>query len=242
MQKYPIVILPGWLLGSDRFKPLAKLFQNRGYETFTVDFPGFSLKFPMTAVYTLTDYVKFVQKYLKQQRIQKAIFICHSFGGRVALKLLSQEPQKAACLIISGTPGFPSRSKFARLMIHLVGIIGKILVHIPPFIFFRGKIRKIFYRLTGSMDYYYTDGLLKETFIRITSEPLIKYMEKIRLPTLLLWGSQDKLVPVSIAKHMQQNIKNSELIIVKDHGHNFVYKEAEEYVKHAVNYLNKLKG
>ncbi len=139
MNSYPIVILPGWLLGSDRFKPLSLVFQTLGFDTFTVDFPGFAQGEPLVKVFTLTDYVKYVQKYLKQNHIDKAIFICHSFGGRVALKLLSQEPQKAVCMIISGTPGFPAKSPLARMTIRLQDLWEKFL-YIFRRLFFSGEL------------------------------------------------------------------------------------------------------
>ncbi len=237
--KYPIVILPGWLLGSKRFEPLAHIFEKHGYVCQIVSFPGFEQGFELPRVYRLTDYVKYVDKFIKQHQITKAIFIGHSFGGRVALKLLSQEPNKGVVLIMSGTPGFPPVSRIRKLGIQITAKIGNLLTFIPPFIFFRKKLRFIFFRATGSMDYYHASGYLKETFKHVVNETLVDYMKKIRLPSFLLWGQNDNLVPVRIARRMSHVLYPTKLEIVKYQGHNFIYKDPELFAQHVLNFLTE---
>ncbi len=89
------------------------------------------------------------------------------------------------------------------------------------------------------MDYYHTSGILKDTFKNIINESLVEYMKKIRLPVLLLWGSQDKMVPVRIAKRMSKVFKNATLVISKDREHNFLYKEPHEFAKNVMDFLQK---
>lgn len=239
MEKYPIIILPGWRLRSARFKPLSDAFEKAGYITYTIDFPGFEQGEVLIRAWNLTDYVKFVQKYLRQHNITKAIFVCHSFGGRVALKLLSQEPQKARALVISGTPGFRTFS-LRNLLASFLAKIGKILIFLPPFFLFRNQLGKVLYRISGSYDYYQTTGFLRETFKNIVKERLDGYMAKIRVPTLLIWGEKDKLAGLKIAKRMKNLLRGSQLETIPDASHNFLYKQPDVFVDKVVNFLNKL--
>ena len=240
MSTYPIVILPGWLLGSDRFKATAEEFHKAGYPTFIVDFPGFEQGIKLTQAFNLTDYVKHLQKFLRTHKITKAVFVCHSFGGRVALKLISQEPKLAAALILSGTPGLPGMTKLRFNLTVGLAKIGKLLSFVPPFLFLRPQLQKIFYRVTRANDYYRANGILKSTFKNIIKEQLIEYMKKIRVPTLLLWGEKDKLVPLGIARQMQKLLVNSKLEIVPGKGHMFIYREPEVSVKCVIDYLKTL--
>lgn len=240
MTRYPIVILPGWLLSSDRYEKLAALLEEDGYETFIVDFPGFVKGKPLTKVFELSDYVKFLDKFLKARHISKAIFLCHSFGGRVALKFISQEPKKAAAIILSGTPGFPGIGKFRKKLFRLFSKLGKLITSIPPVFLFRPLFKKLLYKSTGSSDYQKLQGIIKLTFEKIVDESLAEYMSKIRVPTLLLWGKQDKLVPVRIAEKMHKTIRDSRLVIVENQGHMFAYRESELVKNHVLKFLENI--
>jgi len=239
MDKYPVVILPGWLIGSARFEPLAQVFRDHGFPTFTVDFPGFETGEKLTRPLSLIDYVKFLNSFLRQKRITKAVFVVHSFGGRVALKLLSQEPQKGVALIISGTPGFQVMGP-RKLIASLMAPIGKVISFVPPFIFFRKQLAQLLYRFSGTHDYYKTDGLLRATFKNIISEPLVEYMKKIRLPVLLVWGREDRIVPLRVAHKMQETIHGARLVEIEHATHNFCYKNPEKFAQPILEFLKTI--
>jgi len=222
----PVVILPGWLLSPKNYVALESELKRYGFNVYTVDFPGFKNR-NLSRVLNLTDYVKFLNKFLKQKKLTRVIFIAHSFGGRVALKLLSQNSKLAVALIISGTPGFPETAMWRLKLTQFLVKIGKLLSFLPPFIFFRKKIRQLFYRLNRNQDYLKATGKLKSTFENIIQEQLLDYMNKIRVPTLLLWGEKDRLVSVKTARKMQQFIKNSKMVVLPDLGHMLIYKQAE---------------
>lgn len=236
INKYPVVILPGWLLPAIIYADVEKELQEHGLTTFTIDFPGFKNR-SLTQALDLTDYVKFLHKFLKTKKITQAIFIAHSFGGRVALKFLSQNPKKGKVLIISGTPGFPEVGNWRLILIKLIARFGKPITFVPPFLFFRKKLRHLFYRLNRSSDYLKVTGELKITFQNIIKEQLLNYMQKIRTPTLLLWGEKDRLVSVKTARKMQQMINNSQLEIVPDAGHMFIYKYPQIAAEKIVNFI-----
>ncbi len=236
---FPILILPGWMMDAAHYTVCANEFKNLRYETYTVSFPGFPNGPSIEKAYGLTDYVIYLDKYLKKHQIKKGIFICHSFGGRVALKYLSQNPDKAYALILSGTPGFPSQRLYTILIIGLTKL-GNIVSYIPPILFFRNTLKRLIYKRLGSKDYYFSQGLMKETFIRIVNESLIDYMRKIRLPTLLLWGEKDNMVKVTVAKRMREAIKNVSLIIIPGGNHSLLINQPKRFVQEVVGYLDKL--
>lgn len=238
MNRYPIVILPGWMLGADRFAPLEKLLVKRGFKTHTVDFPGFEQGEKLLRPWDLSDYVSFVEKFLTQHKISKAIFIAHSFGGRVALKLLSQKPQLAVGLIMTGTPGYRAINSTRLFTIALISKLGHAFLTLPPFSLFQDVGRKAFHIIVGARDISQLKGFMKQTFINVVEEDLEPYMEKISTPTLLIWGQDDGLVPVEIAKRMQKTIVGSTLITIPNAKHNVVYKQPDEFITAITDFLN----
>ncbi len=240
MKNFPVVILPGWLLSSERYAELTKEFTDSGFKTYVVDFPGFHPKYPLTRTLNLADYVKFLQKYLRLHKIERAIFVAHSFGGRVAFKYLSQEPRKAAALIITGTPGFLTVSRIKLRFYFYLAKFGGALFSIPLVDKIKDPIRKVFYKLVGAKDFYHAQGFTRETFKKIIAEELVEYMRKMHVPTLLVWGEKDKTVPVKIARRMQKVLFKSELVIVPTVGHMLPCKEPEVFVHEVNKFLAQL--
>lgn len=240
MNKYPIVILPGWRLGSGRFQPLTQAFLAAGYETYCLDFPGFEQGEKLRSTWNLTDYVKFLQDFLRKHKLSRVILVCHSFGGRVALKFTSQKPKKVAALILSGTPGYATISRLKLLFFLSMAKTGGAVFSLPLLRSIKDFLRKLFYKLIGARDFYHTDGYIRETFKMIIKEQLVEYMRKIRVPTLLLWGEKDQLVPVRIARHMERAIKKAKLTVIPKQSHNVSFKEPNLFAREVVEFLQQV--
>jgi pimeloyl-ACP methyl ester carboxylesterase len=57
---------------------------------------------------------------------------------------------------------------------------------------------------------------LKNTIVIVNASDLIK---TINVPTLILWGDQDGLIPVASANRFQADLPNDTLVIMKNLGH-----------------------
>ena len=44
-------------------------------------------------------------------------------------------------------------------------------------------------------------------------------IRELKLPTLIIWGGRDRLVPLSAGRQFQQDIAGSELVVFDDLGH-----------------------
>ena len=51
-----------------------------------------------------------------------------------------------------------------------------------------------------------------------------------RVPTLIIWGEQDPVVPVSAAQVYQQGIPGSRLEIIKNSGHRPEVEQADQFI------------
>ena len=220
----PIVILHGWGVSAKRYDPLIKELRDKKFRVFAFDFP--IAEQPSI----LSDYVSYLQKYLQKNKIVKPILIGHSFGGRVALKYQFVYPDSIAGLILTGTPGF---SPFTKKLFIALAKIGKIFFH-------SSQLRDWYYYIIGARDYYRAKGVMKNTFKNIVSESLVPYMKSVHIPTLLVWGEDDLLVPVWVAKKMEKTIQKSQLIIIPNSGHNVSFAHPKEFVKNIYDFLLSL--
>lgn len=226
----PIVILHGWGLSKDRYGALSAELQKKGFRVFSFDFPGFGAEKAPENPLVLTDYVQFLNAYLKKNKLKNPVLVGHSFGGRVALKYQYVHPGEARALILTGTPGFTPVAKRKLMVLIALAKIGKIFLNIP-------FIRDWFYYVAGARDYYRAQGPMKQTFKNIVQEQLVDYMRSVRIPTLLVWGEHDMITPVWIARKMSGVIGNSKLIVIPESDHGVSYKKPELFVATIYDFL-----
>ena len=81
----------------------------------------------------------------------------------------------------------------------------------------------------GSEDYAALTGSMKGTFINVVNESSLPDAKRITVPTLLIWGSEDKDTPLYMCRKLQKSIEGSETILLKGAGH-FSYLERQEQV------------
>jgi pimeloyl-ACP methyl ester carboxylesterase len=77
----------------------------------------------------------------------------------------------------------------------------------------------------------------KEVFPGLYS--LEKYLPKIKAPTLILWGDQDKVVDISSVPIFEKGLKNHKTVIIRDCGHAPMMEKPQET---ATQYLDFIKG
>jgi pimeloyl-ACP methyl ester carboxylesterase len=57
-------------------------------------------------------------------------------------------------------------------------------------------------------------------------------LPNIEVPTLLLWGDDDRRSPMNIAEHLRDAIPNAELVVVANAGHVSNMEQPEEFNAH----------
>jgi pimeloyl-ACP methyl ester carboxylesterase len=83
----------------------------------------------------------------------------------------------------------------------------------------------------------------REMAARITWKPymhdprLPSLLRRLRMPTLIVWGRQDALVPVNCGELFQQNIRGSRLVIMEQCGHVPQLERPQEFVNIVSEFL-----
>lgn len=231
-QKHPVVILHGWKVAANKYEKLKSELEERGYNVFVPDMPGNGVEPEPKKSFTLDDYADFILQYLSQNKIKECIIIGHSFGGRVGIKLAAKKPKLVKKLVLTGVPGFRVESRLRRFGFMIVAKIGKIALLFPFWPSLLGHYMKdLIYKVAGVSDYIKTEGVMRQTFTNIIGEDLAKPMRKIKCRTLLVWGENDQIVPIFVAKKMQKYIAESKLIVVPEAGHDLPYSMPNELIK-----------
>ena len=174
-----------------------------------MDFYGFGqTPHPQTPL-TIDDYALSIVKLIRHYKMDNVTLICHSFGGRVGIKIASKYGYLLNKLILVDSAGLKPRRS--------VKYYYKVFKH------------KLYNKLkiphdSGSDDYKKLNGAMRETFKNIVNEDLSVNLSRITLPTLIIWGNKDCDTPIYMARKLHKKIRNSELIIFCGCGH-FAYIE-----------------
>lgn len=182
------------------------------YTCIYIDLYGFGESDIAHAV-SLNDYADGVKEVLDYLGIEKPILVGHSFGGRVAMRLISNGVV-AQGLVLVDSAGLKPKKTLKYCLRKLNYKIKKGL--------------KMDISKCGSSDYKVLSDRMKITFKAIVNEYQDNELNNITCPTLILWGKNDNQTPKYMAKRLKKGIKNSVLIYL-DGGH-FAYIEDIRFI------------
>jgi pimeloyl-ACP methyl ester carboxylesterase len=220
-----VLALHGWgRRGADYRHALA------GLDALAVDLPGFGAS-PMPAVAMGAEgYAKAIEALLDEFE-SPPVLVGHSFGGRVAVCLAAANPGRVGLLVLTGAPLVriaPGRgpSPGYRLLrgLNRVGLISDERME---------KIR----RSRGSSDYRAATGVMRDVLVTVTNESYEPQLQSIEGPVVLLWGAEDREVPVAVAEKalllISEGVGAAELEVLPGVGH-LVPTQAPGAVKRVV--------
>ena len=147
------------------------------------DFPCFGGSEQTDVAWSVGDYAVWLEKFIKNLRLDRPHIVAHSFGARVAFKLLSERGELAERLVICGGAGIvkPRSLRYIRR----VNAYRRVKKLFPKF------AEKHF----GSKEYKVLSPMMKESYKLIVNEDLKDCAKKICNPTLLLYGENDTVTP-----------------------------------------------
>lgn len=216
----PLLILHGWGNSSDAWIAIQKILAKREFKVIVPDLPGFGKSKTPKKSWNVDDYVWWLQSFIEKAKIRKPLFILgHSFGGRIAIKFSVKYPEKIKSQVLLGSAGIKSNLNFKQKVIFLLAKIGNYLFSKKTLVEFGNIARNIFYKIIREKDYVKLNETMKGTIKKILNEDLLGSLPNIKTKTLLVWGQQDKMIPIKHAYLMKEKIPNSKLIILPDSGH-----------------------
>ncbi len=189
----------------------------------------------MEKSYTLDDYILFIKEFIKKIDLKDFSVIGHSNGGRIIIKLLSEDNDfNIDKAILIGSAGLKSKKTFKQKALIFVSKIGKKILDTKVFKkLFPNLIEKL-KKHFGSEDYKKSTPILRKTLVNLVNTDLRENLKKIDIPTLLIWGTLDTATKIEDALIMEKEIKDAGLVKIEGASH-YVFLEYTEYVSKIIN-------
>jgi pimeloyl-ACP methyl ester carboxylesterase len=221
----PLLILHGWGSSSELMLPLAEqLGEIR--RCYLLDFPGFGHSPEPGRAWSVDNYAgltgDFIRKVIDSEKVD---LLVHSYGARVALKLLA-DPDTAnriGKVIFTGAAGLKPKRSFSFYLKKYTAKTLKL-----PFMILPGSLRDKalawlrstpLWKSLGSSDYQKLSGVMRETFVKSVTEYLDPLLPHIHHEVLLIWGKNDTATPIDQARRLEKGLHNSALVEVDHAGH-----------------------
>lgn len=200
-----------------------------------VDLPGFGLTGPNpSGDYAATSYVPHINRVLDRVGVARAVWVGNSFGGEVAWLAAVLAPERVSALILIDAAGYPFVPESIPLGFRLAldPNMAPIVRNLLPRFIVANSVRDTYgdpSKVTDeTVDLYYAMALregnrqaLIDRFAQGVAAhgAMSERIADIRVPTLILWGSKDRLIPPQNAERFHADIKGSELTIFPGLGH-----------------------
>jgi pimeloyl-ACP methyl ester carboxylesterase len=227
-----VVCLHGWGQNTEMFQATQN-FLSPWFRVTLIDFPGFGQSSLMSSAWGVEEYTLNFKIFCDRLNITEPILIAHSFGARIAI--LYAAKYKVHKLVLTGAAGLKPRrgpDYYLRLAIYKTA---KQIFRLKPLAKHKEKMAASF----GSTDYKNTEGVIRQSFVKIVNSDLRKYLPYITVPTLLVWGELDDATPLWMAKVMEKTMKDAGLVIFEKDGHYAYHNQSERFHRIVDVFLEK---
>ncbi|MBU0708421.1 alpha/beta hydrolase [Patescibacteria group bacterium] len=230
-----LLFLHGWSLSGAVFSPLTEKLHDR-FTVWAIDLPGFGQSDPPPGPWGNEEYISFLNSFFKSKALEKAVVAGHSFGGALAAMFAHRYPAKVTKLILIDTAG-TRKTKLKLIAYRAIASLGKTIFSFPYLKNMKQAARDNFYRYAVKETDYLNSGSLEGTFKKIINRDLNEIYPQIKIPTLIIWGENDKVTPLKEGLKIQQLIPDSQLKIIENAGHHVFLEKPEQFCKILLEFL-----
>ncbi len=219
-----VILLHGWGANIATMVPISNLLKEK-YRVVSLDLPGFGESEEPKEVFNSYNYVEIVLKFLDELNVKRAIFIGHSFGGKLSTIISAKHKDRVIKTVIIDASGLiPKRGIDYYFKVYTFKFLRKLYTLLP--LGNKEERLKSFYKKFGSDDYQASQGIMRKILVTVVNENIKPLMKDIECETLLIWGDQDDATPLYMGEIFNKEIKNSGLVVLKGAGH---YSYIDDY-------------
>jgi 2-hydroxy-6-oxonona-2,4-dienedioate hydrolase len=247
-----LVFIHGLGARADRWRANLEPLARAGYHCYALDLPGhgFADKGPAFA-YGVPGFATFVADVTNTLGLGEAALIGTSLGGHIASWLACERPETIRALVLVGATGLAplgaaEREAIARNVRETSreGTERKLRFVLSDHGYLTPQWVEEEWRINNSpgadaaferLAHYFTaaDGIVTHT----VAERLAACAQ--RIPTLLVWGKGDQVVPLAVGEQAAARLPDARLVTIGDAGHLPYLERAEEFNRVVLEFLDE---
>lgn len=246
----PLLLVHGYLM-SHRVFHLVEEALGRQHALLAVDLPGFGESDrPASFSYTVDAYADLLGHLLDLLGLSRTALLGHSLGGTVALALAARDPERISRVVAVAPSVYPlAFPPLARVA--LAPVVGALLF---KHAFSRRDMRQFFRRHVyldpalpseETLAFYWErfnrpggrEAALRTLHALADLETLRELPARVACPALLVWGEQDRLVPLAHGRRLEQELPRARLQVIPGSGHSPLEERPAQLCEAVLSFL-----
>jgi pimeloyl-ACP methyl ester carboxylesterase len=228
----PIVLIHGTGASLHTWEGWVSELKNE-HRIITLDLPAYGLTGPnQTGDYSQDYYVKFMEKFLSKLNVKHCVLGGNSLGGAITWAYTLDHPERVRKMILVDAGGYPMVSKSVPIAFQIarMPLIGNLFKYVLPHSIIEKSLQNVYVhddRITPELIERYYDLASREgnrkAFLdrmksMVSNDQYLK-IKTLTMPTLIIWGKEDGLIPLDVAEKFHKDLPNDTMIVFKDLGH-----------------------
>jgi len=202
----PLVLVHGFGVSGHVWQRVLPYLQQ--HQVFVVDLPGYgrSTYRGTHAPWRLREMAPLLAAWLQHMHLSSVHLIGHSMGGAIAIHLAAHAPELVKSLTLVDAAGMPFHSTFPALAARSAHSFIQLRNGSYPLALVRDVLRprlRLFWQSATQI----ADGDFRAEIAMLT------------MPTLIIWGEQDVLVPISLGHELYEALPHAIFISLPASGH-----------------------
>lgn len=248
--KPPLLLLHGFASSTYTFHRLLPLLAQH-FSVYAIDLPGFGRSEKSKSFrYSFKNYASLVRGCLDYFQLEKVSIVAHSMGGQIALYTAKMVPDKIDKLVLLCSSGYLQRAKKALICCSYLPFFSQFVkwyIHRKDV---KEYLQNVFYDhslITNNHIKEFEMPLRENGFYKALVR-LLRYREgdltseqlrEITVPVLLIWGKEDRVVPVHIGNKLEKDLPNATLVTYNEAGHLITEERPTEVFQQILTYTSK---
>jgi pimeloyl-ACP methyl ester carboxylesterase len=223
----PLLFLHG-ASGAPAILPFMEKLAQR-FDVLVPEHPGYGLSDEPEWLENIHDAAYFYLDFLKHQKLQGVTLVGSSMGGWIAMEMAVRDTSRIKSLVLVSPAG-----------VRAPGVQPADIFLMPP----EELVRSLFHdpklaeaRLAEPVTPESVDMALKNrhTTARLAWEPrlhdphLPKWLHRIDVPVKIIWGAEDRILPVAFSAELKKLMPDAEVEVLKNVGHLPHAEKAQEF-------------
>ena len=196
-----------------------------------------------SAGYTPVQFARDIDAFMNALNIKSAVIVGHSMGGSIAQRFVLDFPQRVKALVLIGSfASFRDKPELADLN----KLVSELKDPIDPAFIADFQKSTLAKEIPAADFNTYVSESAKvparvwvAAMTNLMSAEYSSEYKYIMVPTLIIWGDKDMIVPEADQDKLTTGIRNSRLLIYPNTGHAVHWEQPMQFANDLINFIDK---
>lgn len=216
----PVLMLHGFQFGADLFlrHPMPALAAE--FHVIAPDLPGFGGSGIM-AEYGTVPYAQIVFAFMDALGYRRFNLLGHSMGAQIGIAMAAIHPERIGRLMLVDSAGLPQAGPAWMNPVRMLADSSMRHYKLYPTVFRLARQARA----------------MREVLPMIQHDHITDRLKYVTMPTLVVWGSRDRVAPLEHGGLLAKHIPNARLAIIRGAGHMPFYQKPAQFIRLAKGFF-----